>query len=1084
MKPVVRFSIRQAVFINVVFVILVVGGLFSVFSSPVENMPKVDMGRVFVTTVYFGASAEDVEQLVTTEIEDALDGLENVEYIQSNSYRNFSFVDVKFIDDSDYRSLYDELRLRVLNIKEELPEGADEPEFTYLDTYQWLPVVVVNITGRMSQHSLKLYADELKIQLTSLDNVRSVEIEGEYEKEFHVSVDPERLRRLGITFQQVVEAIASANTKIPTGRFQKGETEFMLEAGKRMASQEDVLEVVVRRDGDGNFVRVRDLVTSARLSHRDPTVIPSVNGESTIRLVVTKEEAGNSMTISEAVKQVSRDFAAFHARDGIAVVFTNDSTIEIRDSVDTLGGNLMLGMSLVMVVLWLTLGFRNALITAVGIPFSFLCSIIIMRLTGVSLNTISLFAFVLVTGIMVDDAVVIMENIFRHLEMGKDRVAAVVDGTAEVMLPVISAALTTVMAFVPMLIMTGSTGEFFAVIPKTVTYALIASLLEALFILPIHILDWGPRRVGRASRTPSEDGGSEDPFQHLRSGVFAPFWRLYHGLVVRILDHKFVTFSLLGLMVLGAVGVLVLSATGIYPLIQVKFFPGNYFRYHVTVQAPTGFSIEETDAVVRDLSRYIMSMGKGQAQSASGSAGFYEDQDYQRHTGNHYGQIVVTLPEESQRNFPENPGNDPMRHLDTMRHRLREYVDRTYNRKDDILTVNVFEENDGPPTGKAVNIRVTAPSLEMAVEASDRIMEQMREDPELKDLVDLGDDRPTEQKTVTFLPRTEKIYEYGLTPGLVTSVAAGALNGQRAGAYRTLDEEVDLLVRAARADDPAVRGGTGLSDPSDVLAIPVVEDSVSPILLRDLMEVRFGREPNTRNRYKGKPTVTITADIRSGSKLSPARVQIKTRDFFQSNEEAFTGVSLSFGGEFESTSKSYTSLTFAFFIALMGIYLILASQFNDYFQPVIILGSVPFALIGVVLGLFVTRTTFTVGSFLAIVGLTGLVVNDSLLLIDFINTRLREGKPLRQAIVEACAARMRPVLITTVTTMLGLLPMAIGIPSRSISWAPMATAFVAGLSSATILTLLITPANYEFFEQFKAVFSRNRSAAGFDDTTE
>jgi len=224
-------------------------------------------------------------------------------------------------------------------------------------------------------------------------------------------------------------------------------------------------------------------------------------------------------------------------------------------------------------------------------------------------------------------------------------------------------------------------------------------------------------------------------------------------------------------------------------------------------------------------------------------------------------------------------------------------------------------------------------------------------------------------------------------------------------------------------------------------------------------------EPSVRSRYSGKPSVTTTADIREASVLSATRVQFLVDRFFQKQGDRFPGASISFGGEFESTAKSYASLMVAFCIAIMGIYMVLASQFNDYFQPVIILSAVPFALIGVVGGLFVTRTIFTVGSFLAVVGLVGLVVNDSLLLIDFINVRYRRGgMALRDALLAACAGRMRPVLITTVTTALGLLPMAIGIPRRSITWAPMATAFVAGLCSATMLTLLLTPAVYEAIE--------------------
>jgi HAE1 family hydrophobic/amphiphilic exporter-1 len=728
-------------------------------------------------------------------------------------------------------------------------------------------------------------------------------------------------------------------------------------------------------------------------------------------------------------------------------------------------------MGLVTIVLWITLGFRNAMLTAIGIPFAFLCSVLMMKLTGVSLNSISLFAFVLVTGIMVDDAVIIVENIYRHFQMGKSRRSAVIDGTAEVMLPVIASALTTILAFIPMLMMTGSTGDFFAYIPKTVTYALLASLIEALFILPIHFLDWGPKE-GSQTTGKRRDDDFEDPFAHLESGLFAPFWQAYRWAVEKILDHKIIAFTLMTLLLTASVGILVLSASGVLPLIKVEFFPGNYFRYHVTVTTPVGTAIEKTDGIVRELSDFIMSVGAGQAHSTSGSAGYYEDEDYARHDGSHFGQIVVTLPEAKVRDFPENPSNDPQQHLSFIRRKLAEFVQQKYPSGDLVPIVRVFKESDGPPTGKAVNIRVTAITLEKAVNAGSRLMSFMRQNPELADIVDLADNQPNFHKTFKFVPRQEAVFEFGLQPATVTQMVAGALNGQYVGKFRTIDEEVDLMVRIARTADAGNIRGSGLAEPLDILGIPVVEDSTSPVLLRDLIEVKPVFEPDVNSRYNGKPTITLTADIKPGSRLSPARVQVLVNDYVKSNADAFSGITLAYGGEFESTSKSYASLTMAFFIALLAIYMVLATQFKDYIQPVIIISSVPMALIGVVFGLLITRTTFTIGSFLAIIGLAGLAVNDSLLLIDFMNVRMRRGKPLRQAIIESCAARMRPVLITTVTTTLGLLPMAIGIPNKSISWSPMAIAFVSGLISATVLTLLITPANYEIFEKMKAFLSK------------
>jgi multidrug efflux pump subunit AcrB len=1061
-KSIVKFSIKQTVFINIIFIILIVGGVFSLLTTPVENMPKVELGEVFISTVYFGASAEDIEKLVTKKIEDAIDGLESVEYVQSKAYRNFSVIKVKFIDDTDYRHLYDELRLRVLNIKNDLPDGADQPKFIYLDTNIWLPVVVVNLTGDVPQNSLKLYADELKTKIMNIPDIQSVTLEGEFKKEFHVSVDPQKLRKYGISFSEVSAAVSTANLKIPAGSYQDSLSEYMLETGSVLSSQFDVLNIVVRKDGEGSYVRVSDIVVNARVTHRKPDFIPSINGQTALRLWVVKSDGGNAVQLSEQVKETALKFKEKYSKDSIDVVFSNDSTLEIDDSVDTLKENLIIGMILVTLVLWLTLGFRNALITALGIPFSFLFCILIMKINSVSINNISLVSFVLVTGIIVDDAIIIMENIFRHIQMGKDIQDAVVDGTSEVMLPVISSVLTTILAFIPMLIMTGMVGDFFAVIPKTVSFALAASLIEALFILPIHVIDWGPKKNNITRKYVSEE---ENPYHHLETGLFSFFWKFYRPFVTICLNHKIISLFLAFLLFIGSAIVLIGSATGKLPLIKVEFFPGNYYRYHVAITMPQGTPVYETDKLVKQVSQLIMSIGENQAQSAAGLAGRYEDEDFVRHLGHNMGEVIVTLPKDEFRNFPENPGNDPMKHLDYIRGRITNYLEIQFPVYTARPQFKVFSEISGPPAGKPVNIRINAISVELVEEVTEKVITFMKEAPELQDLMDLTDDRAAFHKTLKFSVINEKAYQYGLKPGDITQIIAGTLNGIPAGKFRIFDDEIDLKVRLARTDDAVNSENVGLKNPSDILDIPVIEHSSSPVYLRDLAISEYSLEPGMKTRYNGKPSVTISAGIKTASKLSAVRVKNIVEEYFKKSSDNFPGVSISFGGEFESTRKSYRSLTFAFFIAILGIYLVLATQFKSYYQPFMIISAVPFSLIGVVVGLFFTQTTFTMGSFLAVIGLAGVAVNDSLILVDFMNKRLLKGRSIRDAVLEGCAARMRPVIITTVTTILGLLPMAIGIPSKSITWAPMAITFVSGLGSATFLALLIIPVEFELFSK-------------------
>lgn len=1066
MKFFVEYFLKKSVFVNAMYVLMTIAGIYCLFSSPVENLPPVDTGMVFINTFYYGASAEDVENLVTDRIEKALSSMENIEFINSESYRNFSGVGVKFIDDTDYQRLYDELRLRVLNIQNDFPPEVADPSFLYIDTHYFAPVIRVHILGDIPKESQKLLADELKSQLEVIPGLRDVRIIGDYEREFHVSLDPDKLRQHAVTFHQVAEAIKSANTKIPTGRFKGVYFQYMLDAGKKFSNQEDVLNVVVRRDGDGNFIRIRDLVTTARLGHRIPYTINSANGESAISLFVRKENNGNAIEIAKQVKEIAANFSENHQKDGIKLLLTHDSTVEIFDAMNTLNGNLILGSILVTVSLWMTMGFRNAMLCATGIPFSFLCAFIIMRMTHLSINSLSLFSLVLISGIVVDDTIILIENIFRHQQMGKPLREAVIDGTAEVMIPVISSALVTMFAFIPMLIMPGVTGDLFSVIPKTVTYALLGSLFEALLMLPLHIYEFGPKTVVQRQRPLIDPNAEPDKTQG--AGFFAASWRIYEGMLSFFLHNKKMSLFATAAAFFVCACVVALSVNGVAPLIKIKFFPENMMRYRVCVEMPIGTSIEETDGVIRELADHILSFGDGEVYAATGNAGYYEDEEYQWHQAHNFGQLIVTLPPKDNLKLPEGMNDEPMRYIEYVRTQLDDHIAKRYTERGSAPSVRVFAESTSPGSGKDVNIRISGDLLEKNLVVSDDIMNFLKKKKVSNDLIDLADNRSQLQKVIKYTVKQEKAFEYSLPPGAITGIVAGALNGWPAGTFQLIDQEIPLMVRLARTDDPVNPNGVGLSDPRDILDIPVIEQGMAAVYLKDLVDMKYATEPVLRSRYNGKPAVTITANIKEQSKLSPSSIQYMVKTYFATISEKHPGVTLSFGGVFESTKRAYGSLAVSFVIALICIYLILAAQFNDYIQPMMVISAVFFSFIGVVVGLLLTRSTFTIGSFMAVVGLAGVAVNDSLVLIDFINIRKNEGKSVREAIVDACRTRMRPIILTTVTEILGLLPTAIGIPNKSIEWSPMATTFVTGLLSSTALTLLIVPVEYEIMVNINA----------------
>jgi len=1035
MKAIVRFTLAQQVLFNILFVLLMVIGAYTLLSVPVERYPTVKLGQASIQAFFPGASPEDVEALVTREIEDALEDMDDVAYVRATSNRQRCRIIVKFLDDIDYDKAFDDMRLRVLSVMGELPDTVDPPIFTLIDSDAIYPVISVNLSGARSNRSLVLIAEELEASLLQIDGVREIDLDGEYVREYHVTLDPDALRRYGVTLDQVATAMREANRAIPAGDIDTADGEYVLLIDEQYRTRDQIEATVVRRDGDGSFVTVGDLIDDAVMATRDPAIISSVNGQPCVTLKIKKTPAGNAITIKEEVVQILAESAATFEREGVTAVLTQDSTIKIDDALTTLGWNLALGIILVCVMIWYFMGLRNAALTTIGIPFAFLMTIIFMYLTDNSVNEITLFSFILVSGIVVDDAIVVIENIYRHLEMGKPMRDSIVDGTAEVFMPVVSATLTTIAAFMPMLIMTGSTGEFFAQIPKAVSFALAASVLECLLILPIHVKDYGPKPKLEHAHLPDEE----------KEVLSMPLLRKpIRKLTELALRFRWTSMALLAVVFLITLFVTVASVTGKANLIRVKFFPDDYGSFFVDLEAPKGTSIERTSEVLREISAELAALGPGMTQSAAAYAGIILDEDYEVTFAANLGHVVVTIPTLDDRRFTDHPDNDPLTHLGYIRELLTPFEERGF-------TLRVRPQKEGPPTGKDLNVRAVGSNERSVNRLADAMRTFLETDPGFEDqLINLEDSRGQDNRIFRFRVRHERAAEYGVTPAQVTALTAAALEGRIIGEMRDADEQVDLEVRLA-----------GIEAPSDALEVPLIEHPSGPVTLGDLNDTEITAEPGYLNRFNGNRAVNISANLKPGSDLSSITAVRLVREHYNRVRAEFPGAALDFTGEYEDTRRSYASLFSAFIISVLLIYMILAAQFQSYVQPLIVLSAVLFAFIGVITGLLVSRALLTINNMVAMVGVVGVVVNDSLVLIEFINKLYRSGVPRREAIMRGIQIRLRPILLTTLTTTLAFLPMALGIPSYSIVWGSVASTFVTGLCTATALTLFMIPIQWD-----------------------
>ncbi|MEW8682959.1 MAG: efflux RND transporter permease subunit, partial [Candidatus Thiodiazotropha endolucinida] len=884
MRQVVAFSLKQRVFYNLMFVVLIVVGFISLFALPAERYPNFGFGEVIISTVYPGASSVEVESLVTRKIEDALEKVDDVEWISSTSFNGRSNIRLKFVDDSDYDALYNEVRFEVLNIVSELPQGVDPPSLLNAKVQDWLPVITINLVGDHSNRALALMGEEIKTRLLKIPHVQQVDFSGKQTQEFHIYLNPQKLREVGIGFDQVASALRAANLSIPAGKYTNDSGEYLIKLDERFHSLDQVQSTVVRRDADGSLVRIQDLVSRMGMGYRDPIVIASVNGKPALGLKVIKSDQGNAMEIRDQVVALIDEFRPPLKVQGVDVVLTQDSTIYIKDGLTTLGMNMLVGIILVSLIIWYFMGVRNAGLVTIGIPFSFMITMLIMYLTGNSLNEITLFSFVLVTGIVVDDAIVVTENIYRHVQEGKSLREAIINGTAEVALPVISATMTTVAAFLPMLIMSGSTGQFFALVPKAVSFAIIASLVECLLILPIHYLDFGPRQQSAVDLLERDNT------------LMRIVRRFTDWLLSLTLRFRLLSVLVVSLLFAVSVMILALSASGKVPLIRIQFFPDDYKLYYVDIVGPSNISIEEVDERVKRIAETVMEDGPGMASAAAGLAGLYFNEDYEPVYGNNHGSVMVTMPSASEQSF-----DDPLLHLDRMREKLKPIHET------DGYTLHVHPQNDGPPSGKDINVRVVGANVEAVSGLAGELLTYMLESPDIgPHLIGLDDDRGVQKRVFRLWVEQEKVAEFGLDNSQVARLAASVLDGRYLGKYRHIDEEVDLKLRI---DSDA------LQEPENALYIPVVEDAEHPVYLADLVRVEAYNEPGEIKRYQGQRAISLKADIREGAPTSTPAIVNLVRDRFETIRDRYPGATVTFGGEHEDTQRSFEYLAYAFIIA-------------------------------------------------------------------------------------------------------------------------------------------------------------------------
>ena len=1080
MKSIIELALRQRILVNLLFVLLMGIGFAVYMRLPVDAWPEVNLDEAWINTYWDGAGAEEVERLVTKKIEDEIEDTNGILRIISQSQANRSFIDVKFDEDLDEETLeaaFNDLR-SALDRVADLPESAEEPILQRLTTGEVWPlfsVVVSSPDPDLPELVLRETAHELRKMLREVEGVQRVRYNGYRERELRVLVDRLAARRHGIGMAEIFSALGRTNRSQPAGSIEtaaRGERasleesqqtgEIRLKFDDEYDSPEDLEGTVLRVYPGRSPLRLRD-IARVEVDFEKRRNISRINGQPAIVLNVAKAADGDTLALRDACGDAIDAFRA-EALESIEFHVVGDMSEVVRSRFKVLVENLLLGVVFVSLILFFALGLRNAIIALIGLPFSYVCCFLLFPIFDISINNLTLFGMVLVGGMLVDDAIVVIENIYRHVEQGLPMRRAVFLGASEVAWPVTNACLTTVAAMLPLLLQGGVVGKFFSYIPKVVILALLFSVIQCVTVLPVHYFDFGLRLRKRRRRGDGDGEGARDDapretlLERSRRRFFKWSGDLYQRCLAWVLRFR-VAF-------LGIVLGLSLLLIGLVLQIPQDPWISDFNAIMVTIKCDAQYSLEQTDRATE-----LVEAELGELLSEDVLQNYYSISGFSMTTDGvfvvrpYVAFFMVTLVDR-----PEISA-DPERIINRLRASLQERIAAQSLVRID--SFEVFPPRDGPPLGKPVSVRIECNDYSRAKEVAEDMKAYLAT---LEGVESIADNLDLGPREFRFRVDEDRAAALGLFPQDVAVALRLANDGLVVGSYkdRELDEDVDIRVQYARGDRSSpgrllltdVRGGTLPASAMDGTG-PGLGGKTLLLPMGEVSKVDVVRPNASFYHYDTRRTIQVTADVDGVVATGPAINQQLQRAFADTSSK-YPDVRLVYGGEFEENQKSLEQQKQSFLIALVLIYVLLAAQFRSYLQPFVVMAVVPFGVLGVLLGLWLRSQPFTVPTSIAMIGLAGVVVNDSLMLVEFINLRRAEGLPLFEAILTASRQRFRPVLLAAGTTVFNLIPLAFGLGGASRVWTPFAVSIVFGMTVASTMTLFMVPVLYSLLARKRA----------------
>ena len=1036
-----KFSVKNSLFVNFLSFMMLAMGLVAAFLTRKEAFPNVTFDYAYVQTVYPGATSEDVEKYVTIPLEKEIRDVSGIEELISDSRENLSYILIKIDPDADKSKVVGDVQKAVDRVNT-LPLAIEDDPLVEDISFDEHPVIEYCLAG-LPEEELQGYAEALEDRLAEMEGVSRVTRRGWRDKEIWIELDPVKMEERYVSYDEVVNALRARNISMPGGKFLTKGKEISVRTIGEFETPQEIEEVIIRANDSGNWLKIKD-VASVKYGFEDEDIINKTWGKRSISLIVQKRDRDDAIEVVSSTRKAIQEFLK-ETPDKLIVTEADDLSYYIKRRLNVLKKNAIIGLILVVASLLVFLSRRVALLTALGLAIAFSFSIFIMGAMDISINLISMFGLIVVLGMLVDDGIIIAENCYRYIEDGYDPREAAIIGASEVAKPVTAAVLTTIVASAPLLFMSGMLGKFVREIPIVVMIALAISLFEALVILPAHIADF--------VRSPKKDASGR-----LMTKKEAPWFQkvlnFYTKVMKKAIQNRY------------KVVMSIIVAFLIFIVIALRFMGFELFSsrgveiFYARIEALPGTPKMVTEKLIQPIEEMIDALPRSELDNYVTQVGMIgEDRSmamYMR-LGSHLAQVSVYLtpPEERDRDAAD-------------------IIKELREKCSDIQNVKVtFEKvSPGPPVGKAVEYKIRGEKYSVLREIATKYKDYLKT---IDGTVDVDDDYETGKEEIKIIIDKDKASEAGLTVDVIGSTVRSVFKGAIATSIKPekAEEEINVLVRLNEND----------KNTDEVFNnIDVMNKFGKLIPLKNVAEFKKSEGMFFIRHIDGRKSIRVYADI--DKKVTNSNdVNKKILEHFKNIENEHMGYTVRVGGEYEEQIKSVISLLVAFLLAFLFIFMILSSSFNSIVQPLVIMLAIPFGFIGVIFGFLIHGLPISFMALLGIVFLSGVVVNDSIVLVDFINKLRKSGTDRRNSIIQAGRLRLRPVILTTMTTVLGLAPVAYAIGGGDPILIPMALAICWGLLFSTALTLIVIPCIYAIMDDIaikimhRPMVSKNGSAA-------